>query len=132
MKKQKIHIEKVLNCRSANIIWPLMSTAAGLEKWIADTVEEEGDELKFTWGDVWKHHEIRMARIVEQERFDHIRFAWDDDPDASEYWELKIERSDLTGDYIPIITDFALEEDVDSIHDVWEANLEQLHHNTGL
>ena len=57
---------------------------------------------------------------------------WKDDTDKKAYWELKIVRSEITGDYILIITDFAEEDDQDTLYDLWETNLERLHHATGL
>jgi len=43
-----------------------------------------------------------------------------------------MEKSDITGDYILIITDHAWMEDVEDLKDIWYSNLEQLHNNTGL
>ena len=131
MDKQKINIEKELRCKSANIIWPLLSTPEGLAKWIADEVKRDGDTFTFTWGEVWRHHEIRNATVIEEAKGDYIRYAWEND-ESEAYWELRIEKSDITNDYILIITDHALPEDVDSLEDIWESNLEQLHHTTGL
>ena len=132
MEKQRLYIERELRCKSASIIWPLLSTPEGLSKWIADEVERKGEQLTFTWGEVWSHHEIRNACVVEEEKGKYIRYAWDHDDQAEEYWELRIEKSDITNDFILIITDHALPEDVDSLEDIWESNLEQLHHATGL
>ena len=132
MRKQKITIERELSSKSANIIWPFLSTPAGLSKLVADSVETNGDSYIFTWGEVWKHHEIRTASLITYMKNSIIRFAWNDDPDEISYWELKIVRSDITGDYILIITDFAEEEDVDTLTDLWETNLDRLHHATGL
>ena len=66
MKKHKIHIEKELNCKSANIIWPLLSSSGGLAKWFADYVERNDDQLTFTWGEPWTHQETRSATITEE------------------------------------------------------------------
>jgi hypothetical protein len=132
MKKQ-IRIEQPLKCRSHSIIWPLLSTDSGLQKWIADEVTQEGNRLSFTWGEPWGAHETRTATMAEQVRGRCVRFIWDDEPSADDnYWELAIERSDVTGDYVLIITDHALPEDVDALNDIWEQNLDQLHHSTGL
>ena len=132
MKKKRINIEHTLRCKNANIIWPLLSTEAGLQKWIADTVERDGDILRFTWGEVWSHHEIRQARVVAEELSKRIRFVWEPDEDEEAYWELCMERSDITGDYVLVITDYALPEDEESLYDIWGQNLEQLHQSTGL
>lgn len=132
MSKQRIHIEKELKCKSNNIIWPLLSTPEGLKKWIADDVTRDGDRVTFTWGELWGNHEIRSAEVREEAKGERIRFVWDDDDDEDAFWELGLEWSDITGDFILIITDFAYEEDMDSIYDIWDQNLEQLHMNTGL
>jgi uncharacterized protein YndB with AHSA1/START domain len=109
-----------------------LSTPEGLSKWIANDVKQEGDQLVFTWGEVWSHHEIRTASVVEEVRGEYIRYSWENDTDEEAYWELRIEKSDITNDYILIITDHALPEDMESLEDIWESNLEQLHHTTGL
>lgn len=132
MKKKRINIEHNLRCKHANIIWPLLSTEAGLQKWIADEVTREGDTLSFTWGEVWSHHEIRQAKILEEDQGKRIRYAWVPDEDEEAFWELAIERSDITGDYVLVITDYAFPDDVDSLYDIWDQNLEQLHQSTGM
>ena len=83
MKKHKIHIEKELNCKSANIIWPLLSSSGGLAKWFADYVERNDDQLTFTWGEPWTHQETRSATITEEVVAHHLKLAWheEEDPD---------------------------------------------------
>ena len=132
MKKQKIHIEKELNCKSANIIWPLLNSAGGLAKWVADYVERDDDQLTFTWGEAWTHQETRTATITEEVAAHHLKMTWNEEEDPDAYWLMEIERSEITGDFILIITDFAWEEDVDGLYDIWERNFEKLHQTTGL
>ena len=36
MKKEKIHLEYLLNATSKNILWAAISTPTGLEDWFAD------------------------------------------------------------------------------------------------
>ena len=38
-KKQRLELEYPLNARKPDILWSLMSTDHGLERWIADRVE---------------------------------------------------------------------------------------------
>ena len=76
--------------------------------------------------------EIRTASVLEEARGEYIRYTWENETDEDDFWELRIEKSDITGDYILIITDHALPEDVESLESIWESNLEQLHHTTGL
>ena len=48
------------------------------------------------------------------------------------YLELRMDKSDITGDYILMITDFAPDGDTDTLEDIWDANMEMLHRSTGL
>lgn len=132
MNEKKINIERELQSKSPNIIWPLLSTPEGFAKWVADDVTLDGETLTFVWGSLWSHHEVRTARLLEKKDFEYVRFRWCDDDHKDTYWELRIEKSDLTGDYILIITDFAIDGDVSTIEDIWDGSLEELHRATGL
>ena len=103
-----------------------------MARWIADDVQQNGDTIKFTWGEVWKHHETREAAIIEIERNHRFRIRWADETDEEAYMELRMEHSNITNDYILSITDFALEEDVDTLYDLWDDNLKRLRHSSGL
>ena len=131
MKKKKITIEYDLNSKSPNIIWGLISTEGGLGKWIADEVSESKDAFTFTWGDVLSHHEIRRAKILERVRNSHIRMQWEDETDPEAYLELRMLRSEITDGFTLHITDYALPDDVDSLLDIWEQNIDQLHLTSG-
>ncbi len=132
MPKQKIQIEKELKSSSQNIIWSLISDIDRLSHWLADDIKEQRDILTFIWGDIYKHHEIRQATIIEQVKYHYIRFKWLDEEDEQAYMELRMEKSDITGDYILVITDFAYPDEVDSMKDLWDDNLEKLHQLSGL
>ncbi len=130
MDKKKVIFERELHSRSAKIIWPLISKPEGLAKWIADDVDRTDDLLEFTWGVPWRHHEKRTAKIIEESPMSHFRWAWEDD--SSYYVELRMERSDITNDYILTITDFTESDDEEWLNAVWDNNFERLHHATGL
>ena len=96
MKKQRIHLEYELHSSSPNIIWPLISNEAGLQKWIANTVTREGDKLTFTWGEEWSHHEQRTATIVEEKKMKLIRLEWDDEAgEEDNFWQMEMVRRRL-------------------------------------
>ena len=100
MKKQRLNLEYELNSNSANIIWSLISSAHGLEKWIADSVKREDDVFTFRWGEEWGHHEIRSARIVCENKLESIRMRWENEEDEDAYWQIGMEKSDITNDYM--------------------------------
>ena len=106
---QKLTIEYPLSTQSPKIVWELISNAPGLQKWLADKVTEEDDLMTFTWGHPWT----------------------EDTPEA--YWEMRIEKSDLTGHLSLLITDYAADDDEEAdLRGLWDANLERLHRVSGL
>ncbi len=132
MKKQKIYIERDVNCKSENIIWRIISTDGGLQKWLADNVQERDGQFTFTWGEEWGNHEQRTATVVSMKKNKYIRMRWDDETDPEAYLELAMSKNDITGDFVLHITDFAAEDDVDSLMSIWDQNFEELHRNSGL
>ncbi len=132
MEKQQIQIEHSLLSTSPNIIWNIISTEGGLSRWIADSVKESKGIFSFTWGDVNGHHEKRRAVLKERVRHSHIRLQWEDETAPDAYLELRMMRAEITGGYVLHITDYAMPDDVDSLYDIWDQNLEQLRRVTGL
>ena len=132
MAKQRIDIEYPLTTESPNIIWEQISSAHGLERWLADHVTEDNGVFVFTWGEPWTQQDIRQAQLIEYVKNDHIRLKWDTDEEEETYWEMRISKSDLTGHLNLLITDFADDDDVDGLKILWESNLDRLHRASGL
>ena len=133
MRKQRIDIEYPLATKSFNIGWDLISTAHGLERWIADHVTEEDGVFTFTWGEPWTEHDTRKAQLIDYVKYDHIKLKWEYDEDDDDcYWEMRIDKSDLTNLLNLLITDFAEDDDVDGLKILWESNLDRLHRASGL
>ena len=134
MGKQKIDIEYPLATKSPAIIWEQINSAHGLERWFADHVSEEDGIFTFTWGEPWTEQDIRQAHVVEAQKFERIRLKWDyeDEEDDESYWEMRIEKSDLTHNLNLMITDFAEDDDVDGLKILWESCLDRLHRASGL
>lgn len=132
MKKKKLTIEYELKSSSETIIWNLISTPEGLSRWLADEVTLDGKSLTFTWGEVWRYHEVKHATVTLIRKGKSFRFRWNDDTDPAAYVELGLTKSELTGDCILSITDFAPVGEEDDMRDLWDDNLERLHQSTGL
>ena len=131
MDKNKITVEHLLNSTSKNIIWQLIGTDSGLQKWIADSVTLDGDQLTCAWGDANRHHEVRMATVSVLEKFGRIRWSWDDETDGS-YVEIRMEKSNLTGGYMLSVTDFTDDGDKEWLMDIWTSNFERLRRRCGV
>lgn len=133
MERKKITIECPLAAKSPSIVWGMIGDALGLQKWMADFVDENSDgSLTFKWGQPWAIQEERVSTLVKMERNVFRRMHWVDDNEEDEYWELRIEKSELTGDLTLVITDFADADDEDNICQIWDDCLEKLHSVSGL
>ena len=78
---------------------------------------------------------MRKAQLIEYVKYDHIRLRWEDDEEAGDedsFWEMRIEKSELTNHLNLLITDFADDDDVDGLRILWESNLDRLHRASGL
>lgn len=127
-----INIEHELRSRSVEIIWQLLSTPEGLAKWISDEVWYNGDLFTFVWGDVRGLHEIKTSSVIGKKKFDYIRFRWCGEEYEGTYWELRVSRSDITGDCVLEITDFAVDGERDTMIDIWNSSLSVLRRVTGV
>ena len=132
MKKERLYIEYPLSSRQSSIVWSLISTDHGLGRWIADEVTEENGVISFTWGQPWTDHHTLLANIVERERNSHIRFKWVEEDDPEAFWEMRIGKSELTGDLCLCVVDYALKEDIEDLRSLWDGNMERLHISSGL
>ena len=83
--------------------------------------------LTFKWGEVWTQQDIRTSKIIEIRENSHIRLKWDVNVSDEDYWELRIEKSDFSGNINLIITDHVNDDDVDYMRGVWDDNIERLH-----
>lgn len=132
MERGKLVVEYELATRSPSIIWNMIGTAAGLQKWMADDVQEENGEMTFTWGNTWAQHDTRTAKVVAVDKLRRIRLKWDYIEADYAYWEMRIEKSEITGMCHLVITDFAEADDVDDLRSLWADNLDRLHQVSGL
>ena len=132
MKKTKINIEYPLNTKSNKLIWTLISTAEGLQKWIAGYVKEEDGRFVLTWGEAWTENHSLTAKILHREPMRSVKLSWENEACDEAYIELSIAKSDITGQQTLSITDYAEEGDEDNLRDLWEGDLERLHHSSGL
>jgi len=132
MDKQKLTLEYPLQARSANIIWDMVATAAGLQKWMANEVVETADDLlEFTWGEAYGARDTRVARIMKAVKPSFIRLHWEEEEDDA-YWEMRLEKSDITGYYHLVVTDFAEPDEMDGLRVLWDSNMDLLHRCSGI
>jgi uncharacterized protein YndB with AHSA1/START domain len=128
MKREKIYLEYALNTTSKNIIWSSISTPAGLEEWFADKVLSNDKIATFFWGKT----ESREAEIVAIRAYAYIRFRWLDSENEKEYFEIKMSNNELTNDFVLEVTDFAEEDEVEDLIELWNSQIDRLCRAFGL
>lgn len=127
MKREKIHLEYPLSATSKNILWAAISTPTGLEDWFADKVVSDEKNVVFHWGKT----EEREAEIIAIRAFSFIRFHWLDDDNERDYFELKMNYNELTGDFVLEITDFTEPDEMDDMEDLWNSQVAKLRRTCG-
>ena len=102
--KKKVHIEYPLNPSSSNIIWGIVSTAAGLQRWFA---------------------------VINSRAESFIRFHWTDE-EPKTYFEFKLHYDELTTNRVLEVTDFADEGEEEDVKSLWDSQIDVLRRTCGL
>ncbi|MDD3320618.1 MAG: START-like domain-containing protein [Paludibacter sp.] len=128
MKKRKFKIEYQLKTASVHILWNSISTPLGLSEWFADGVTvNDNNEYTFTWD-----HNDQTAFFVESKQNDFIRFRWEEDEGKDYFFEMKIEKLQVTGELALIVTDFTTPDDKEDLILLWNKSIEVLRRKTGI
>lgn len=123
-KKIKFTVEFPVRC-SPTILYEFLSTSSGLQEWFADKVTDIPNGFTFSWSGSEED-----AEVVEKEENKFIRFRWDGAPN-DEYFEFRIEKSEVTNQTILVIHDFAEKRDVNDQSQLWESQVKDLFHRLG-
>ena len=123
-KKQIFTIEFPVRC-SPSILYEFLSTPAGLQEWFADKVDERDHVFSFSWNGT-----TDRAEVMESEEDKYIRFHWLHAP-KEEYFEFRIEKSEVTNQTILVIKDFAEKGEVKDQSQLWGYQVKDLFHRLG-
>lgn len=123
-KKQLFTIEFPVRC-SPTILYNFIATPAGLQEWFADKVDEWEDVYSFTWND-----SVEKAKVLEKENEKFIRLRWLTSP-KEEYFELRIDKSEISNQTVLVINDFAEKKDIKDQSQLWEYQIKDLFHRIG-
>jgi uncharacterized protein YndB with AHSA1/START domain len=120
---EKVQLEYVINC-SPKVLFNRLSTASGLAEWFADDVRVAGKKYTFIWED-----SEQTAEMILRKENRLVRFNWIDQEDT--YFEFRITQDELTGDVSLIVVDFAEEDEIEEIEDLWNSQIADLKHILG-
>jgi hypothetical protein len=124
MAKQLYTLEFPVRC-SPVILYEFLASPAGLQEWFADRVDDRDNVFSFTWNGT-----IEKAEVLEKEQDKFIRFHWLHAP-KEEYFEFKIEKSEVTNQTILVIKDFAEKREIKDQSRLWDYQVKELFHRLG-
>ncbi len=116
---------------SNKMLYPYIYTASGLAQWFADDVNlDEDKNFNFIW-----EGEDHKAKMVAHRTNGYVRFEFlpEDEKDKEDpgYFEIRLEKNELTQAVFLRIIDYSDMDDVEEIHDLWEGLIESLKETVG-
>lgn len=127
MEKERLELEYPLKSTSANILWNTIGTPFGLSEWFADDVTVRDNKYIFIWKDY-----TESADLLVLKSNDYVRLQWEDDEDTDYYFELRIIKQELSGDFSLMITEFVEPEDKEDEILLWDKHIENLRRKLGI
>ena len=123
-KKVLYTLEYPVRC-SPGILYDFLRTPAGLQEWFADKVDERDGQFSFSWNGTED-----KAVLVDSEEDRFVRFRWDY-MSKDEYFEWRIDKSEVTNQTILVISDFADKKEIKDQSQLWEYQVKELFHRLG-
>lgn len=123
-KKVLYTLEFPVKC-SPTILYEFLATAAGLQEWFADRVDEREGIFSFSWNDT-----TDKAELLESEQDKFVRYHWLHAP-KDEYFEFRIAKTEISNQTILVVSDFADKKDIKDQSRLWEYQVKDLFHRLG-
>jgi hypothetical protein len=123
-KKVLYSIEFPVKC-SPIILYDFLINPSGLQEWFADKVDERDGTYSFSWNGTEE-----KAVLVEKEEPKFVRYRWTHSS-AGEYFEFRIEKTEISNQTILVIKDFADKKDIKDQTQLWEYQVKDLFHRLG-
>ena len=124
-KKQLFTLEYPVRC-SPQILYDFLYTPSGLGEWFADKVDERDGVFIFSWNGSVEER----AEQLEHEQDKFVKYHWSTAP-KEEYFEFRIEKTEVTNQTVLIIKDFAEKTDIKDQSLLWESQVKDLFHRLG-
>ncbi len=123
-KKVLYTLEYPVRC-SPSILYEFLISPAALQEWFAEKVDEREGVYSFSWNGTEE-----KANLIEKEADKFVRYRWTH-MQKDEYFEFRIDRSEVTNQTILIISDFAEKKDIKDQSQLWEYQVKDLFHRLG-
>ncbi len=117
---------------SPTIVYKFLTDPSCLIRWFCDRVDIKPDKESgldiYTFD--WQGAE-EVAVLIEDVEEERLRFKWEDADDEEEYLEFKISKSQLTGETILEITDWADADEIEEQILLWQTQIDALRRASG-
>ncbi len=123
-KRVEYTLEYPVRC-SPGILYEFLSTPAGLQEWFADRVDLRDHTFSFSWNGT-----TEKAELLEKGDDEFVKFRWTASP-KGEFFEFRIQISEVTSETILLIRDFAEKKEVADQSLLWDYQVKDLLHRIG-
>jgi len=123
-KKVLYTLEFPVKC-SPSILYDFLINPSGMQEWFADKVDERDGIYTFEWNGTGE-----KAELLEKEEDKFVRYRWLHYA-KDEYFEFRIEKTEISNQTIFIIKDFADKKDIKDQSQLWEYQVKDLFHRLG-
>ena len=128
--KVKFTREYAINA-SPKILYPYLSTPAGLGRWFSEKATVEPDNtFNFIWDKTDHFAEMSNHRTNRSVRFIFLDDDKNQVPDA-DFIDFTIETSELTGEQFLRITDYSADQDEEEMEELWGNLIQSLREIVG-
>lgn len=124
-KKKKYTLEYLIKS-SPVVLFDFLATSSGLALWFADAVDDHLDYFTFTWDG-----SSQQAELIEYEDLESVKYRWVDNQ-YDEWFEFRIATTEITGDTVLLITDFADQNELKDVQFLWDNQIKALLMRLGL
>ena len=125
--KIRYEIEFPINS-STSLLYQYISTPSGLQEWFADVVNARDEFFTFSWNGTEEN-----ARLSLKKNDERVKFKWIDEnkKDTEYFFEILIMEDEITKDVSINIIDFAEEDEIDEMKQLWTNQISDLKHIIG-
>ncbi len=118
---KKLYTMEFVIKSSPVILYDFVTATSNMAQWFADEVDRSRDDIyTFTWDG-----NSQVARVLDEIEHELVRYQWVDGP-ADEYFEFKVTHTEITGDTVLIITDFANPNDMKDAQFLWDSQVKNM------
>ena len=113
---------------SPSLLYQYISTPSGLQEWFADVVNARDEFFTFSWNGAEEN-----ARLALKKNDERVKFKWIDDnkKDTEYFFEILIMEDEITKDVSINVIDFAEEEEIAEMKQLWTNQIADLKHIIG-